>query len=115
MSRYLSVNQLSGTDPNRNWGHQWGGHGASKNPCEETYRGSKEFSEVETTAVRNYITAEARKQEFKVIWILGCVNFCLILPLRCLAKQVHHFVLLSEWAIIQSQLSFSLSLLSTRH
>ena len=61
---YLSL--LSGTDPNRNWGHQWGGSGASTNPCDETYRGSKEFSEVETTAVRNYITAEARKQEFKV-------------------------------------------------
>ena len=41
------------------------------------------------------------------MWILGCVNFCLILPVRCLAKQVHHFVLLSEWAINQLQLSLS--------
>ena len=41
------------------------------------------------------------------MWTLGSVNFCLILPGRCLAKQVHHFVLLSEWAIIQLQLSLS--------
>ena len=47
------------------------------------------------------------------MWTLGSVNFCLILPGRCLAKQLHHFVLLSGWAIIQLQLSPAL--LSTRH
>jgi len=37
-----------GTDPNRNWGYQWGGEGASTNPCSETFRGATAFSEVET-------------------------------------------------------------------
>ena len=68
MSQYPILTVLtSGTDPNRNWGHQWGGVGASKNPCDETYRGSNEFSEAETTAVKNYLTAESRRQNFKVI------------------------------------------------
>ena len=27
-----------GVDPNRNWGYKWGGQGASRDPCRETYR-----------------------------------------------------------------------------
>ena len=57
---------LPGTDPNRNWGHHWGGVGASTNPCDETYRGKTKFSEVETTAVKNYLTNESKQQSFKV-------------------------------------------------
>jgi hypothetical protein len=35
--------------------YRWGGRGASKNPCTETYGGSGPFSEPETSAVRNFI------------------------------------------------------------
>lgn len=46
-----------GTDPNRNWAYQWGGAGASTNPCTETYRGPAAFSEVEVKSVGEYVTA----------------------------------------------------------
>jgi len=46
-----------GTDPNRNFGYEWGGAGASTNPCSETYRGENAFSEPETKALSDYITA----------------------------------------------------------
>ena len=55
-----------GTDPNRNWGYKWGGEGASKYPCSETYRGKSSFSEVETAAIRDYLTEEADKKSFKL-------------------------------------------------
>jgi carboxypeptidase A2 len=44
-----------GTDANRNWDSNWGGPGASANPCDETYRGASAFSEVETQAARNFL------------------------------------------------------------
>ncbi|XP_054165083.1 zinc carboxypeptidase A 1-like [Oppia nitens] len=44
-----------GADPNRNFGYQWGGQGASSNPCMETYRGPNAFSESETKAVSDYV------------------------------------------------------------
>lgn len=44
-----------GADPNRNFGYQWGGTGASSNPCSETYRGDKAHSEVEVLAETDYI------------------------------------------------------------
>lgn len=44
-----------GTDPNRNFGYQWGGEGASANACSETYRGDSPFSEPEVKAETDYI------------------------------------------------------------
>ncbi|MFM9995879.1 MAG: M14 family zinc carboxypeptidase [Phycisphaerales bacterium] len=49
-----------GVDTNRNWGYQWGGQGASTDPCSETYRGVAGFSEPETQAVRDYVSANPR-------------------------------------------------------
>jgi len=46
-----------GTDLNRNYGHQWGGAGASTSPSSDTYRGEAPFSEPETQAVRDFIKA----------------------------------------------------------
>jgi len=43
-----------GVDLNRNWEDHWGGPGSSNNPCAETYRGTRPFSELESTAVKNY-------------------------------------------------------------
>ena len=48
-----------GVDPNRNWGYKWGGVGASTDPCHMTYRGSSPFSEVETAAVRDFLTSKS--------------------------------------------------------
>jgi murein tripeptide amidase MpaA len=49
-----------GVDPNRNWGFQWGGEGASTNPCNQTYRGPAPFSEIETQIIRDFITENPR-------------------------------------------------------
>ena len=40
---------------NRNYGHKWGGQGASRQPCSETFAGSKAFSEPETKAVNDFL------------------------------------------------------------
>lgn len=47
-----------GVDLNRNYGYQWGGPGASENPCRQTYRGQGPFSEPETQAVRDLALRE---------------------------------------------------------
>ncbi|KAL9959386.1 hypothetical protein ACROYT_G032708 [Oculina patagonica] len=44
-----------GTDPNRNWDYGWGRPGASANPCNDAYRGTHAFSEVEVRNVANYL------------------------------------------------------------
>lgn len=49
-----------GVDPNRNWGYQWGGEGASTNPADETYRGPSGFSEPETQHLRDFVLANPR-------------------------------------------------------
>jgi len=49
-----------GVDPNRNWGYQWGGKGASASACSEIYRGPRAFSEPETLAVKNFILDRSR-------------------------------------------------------
>jgi len=46
-----------GVDLNRNWAYGWGGGGSSGTPSSETYRGTAPFSEPETTAMSNFITA----------------------------------------------------------
>lgn len=44
-----------GADPNRNYGYKWGGEGASRNPCAETFRGESAFSEPEVKSETDYI------------------------------------------------------------
>lgn len=53
-----------GVDPNRNWGYNWAGQGASGDPCDETFYGPSAFSEPETQAIRNFIMD--RKDSMKV-------------------------------------------------
>jgi hypothetical protein len=45
-----------GVDLNRNYGYMWGGAGASRNPGSETYRGPEPFSELETQAIRDFVS-----------------------------------------------------------
>jgi hypothetical protein len=47
-----------GVDLNRNFEFEWGGVGASSDPCFETYRGPSAASEPETAAVQAYLRAE---------------------------------------------------------
>jgi len=47
-----------GVDLNRNYGYQWGGPGASENPCSQIYRGRGPFSEPETQAIRDLALRE---------------------------------------------------------
>ncbi|XP_028968012.1 carboxypeptidase B [Galendromus occidentalis] len=53
--RFQGFYWCSGVDPNRNFNYYWGSEGASANPCSETYRGTRAFSELETRAIRDYI------------------------------------------------------------
>ncbi len=46
-----------GVDNNRNWGHEWGGPGASANPSSEIYRGPAPFSEPENRVFRDFVLA----------------------------------------------------------
>jgi len=46
-----------GTDLNRNYGADWGGPGASTNPCSDTYRGPSAYSAPESQAVHNFTSS----------------------------------------------------------
>jgi len=46
-----------GTDPNRNWESHWCEAGASTQPCNDAYCGTKAFSEVETKSIADYVCA----------------------------------------------------------
>ncbi|XP_063698946.1 carboxypeptidase B1-like [Culicoides brevitarsis] len=54
-TRKPSSSSCFGTDANRNFGFEWGGVGASKDPCSDTYRGEMAFSEYEAQTVRNVL------------------------------------------------------------
>jgi len=46
-----------GVDLSRNWNDHWGGEGSSGTPTSDTYRGTAPFSEPETKAISDYVTA----------------------------------------------------------
>ena len=46
-----------GVDPNRNYGWEWGGEGASADRTAETYRGPSAFSEPEIASIRDLFAA----------------------------------------------------------
>lgn len=56
-NRNYDIENPEGVDLNRNYGYYWGydNTGSSPNPTSETYRGSDDFSEQETKAVRSFI------------------------------------------------------------
>ncbi|XP_055615763.1 carboxypeptidase B-like [Toxorhynchites rutilus septentrionalis] len=57
--RRSSIIQCVGVDLNRNYGHKWGGQGASRQPCSEIFAGKGPFSEPETKAVENFMKTTA--------------------------------------------------------
>lgn len=56
-NRAVNSDRSYGVDLNRNYGYQWGTGGSSSSPRSETYMGPRPFSEPETIAVRDYLTA----------------------------------------------------------
>lgn len=56
-NRTRNSDGTSGVDLNRNYGFQWGTGGSSTDTNSEVYMGTKPFSEIETTAIKNYIEA----------------------------------------------------------
>lgn len=56
-NRARNADGTYGVDLNRNYGFKWGTGGSSSNTSSETYKGTKPFSEIESTAIKNYIEA----------------------------------------------------------
>uniref|UniRef100_UPI003AAED070 carboxypeptidase A5 n=1 Tax=Centroberyx gerrardi TaxID=166262 RepID=UPI003AAED070 len=53
-----------GVDPNRNWDAGFGGPGASRNPCSETYHGPKAHSESEVKSIVDFVTSHGNIKAF---------------------------------------------------
>nr|XP_033814455.1 carboxypeptidase A1-like [Geotrypetes seraphini] len=56
-----------GVDPNRNWDAGFGGPGASKNPCSETYHGAYPHSEPEVKAIADFILSHGNMKSLLTI------------------------------------------------
>jgi murein tripeptide amidase MpaA len=56
-NRRMNTGGSYGVDLNRNWNDHWGGEGSSGTPTSDTYRGTAPFSEPESKAVADYVTA----------------------------------------------------------
>lgn len=76
----------AGTDLNRNFGYKWGGQGASRQPCRETYAGSGPFSEPETAAIQKFITG--KQGQIKVKNKLCEKQILTFFPGLCIAPQL---------------------------
>ncbi|KAG0378759.1 Carboxypeptidase A4 [Mortierella sp. AD032] len=50
-----SIPFCPGIDPNRNWGHMFGGDGSSSNPCNEGYHGPEAFAALESKMMSDFI------------------------------------------------------------
>lgn len=62
-NRRKNANSTFGVDLNRNYGGKpgmWGGPGSSGDPKSDTYRGTEAFSEPETQAIRDFVTARKK-------------------------------------------------------
>ncbi|KAI9547556.1 carbamoyl-phosphate synthase (glutamine-hydrolyzing) cpa2 [Dissostichus eleginoides] len=53
-----------GVDPNRNWDAGFGGPGASRNPCSDSYHGPSAHSEIEVKNVVNFIKNHGNFKSF---------------------------------------------------
>ncbi|XP_035282861.1 carboxypeptidase A2-like [Anguilla anguilla] len=53
-----------GVDPNRNWDAGFGGPGASRNPCSDSYHGPSPHSEVEVENVVNFVQSHGNFKSF---------------------------------------------------
>uniref|UniRef100_A0A3Q3W5K2 Carboxypeptidase A1 n=1 Tax=Mola mola TaxID=94237 RepID=A0A3Q3W5K2_MOLML len=53
-----------GVDPNRNWGIDFGGLGASNNPCSEVYHGPMAHSETEVKSIVDFVKSHGNIKSF---------------------------------------------------
>ncbi|KAG7456104.1 hypothetical protein MATL_G00248210 [Megalops atlanticus] len=60
----ISGSSCRGVDPNRNWDAGFGGPGASKNPCSDSYHGPSAHSEVEVQNVVDLIKSHGNFKAF---------------------------------------------------
>lgn len=70
-NRRNNGNGTWGVDINRNWGVGWGGQGSSGNPGSQTYRGPAPFSEPETTAMSEFISAHPNIMTYNDVHAYG--------------------------------------------
>uniref|UniRef100_UPI0037E8EFB1 carboxypeptidase A4 n=1 Tax=Semicossyphus pulcher TaxID=241346 RepID=UPI0037E8EFB1 len=59
-----SGSSCRGVDPNRNWDAGFGGPGASRNPCSDSYHGPSAHSEIEVKNVVNLIKSHGNFKSF---------------------------------------------------
>lgn len=75
-----------GADPNRNFGYHWGESGSSTWQCSDIYAGRAAFSEVETQALRDYLTAHSDDIKLYIAihsygnWVLYPWSYANLLP-----------------------------------
>ncbi|XP_029472841.1 carboxypeptidase A2-like isoform X2 [Rhinatrema bivittatum] len=60
----IAGSRCIGVDPNRNWNAGFGGPGASKDPCSDSYHGPQAESEVEVKSVVNFIKEHGNIKAF---------------------------------------------------
>ena len=64
---------MAGVDLNRNYGYKFGTGDSTKYEClSDTYQGPQAFSEPETQAMRDFLTA--RKDEIKFVYNFHCAG-----------------------------------------
>jgi carboxypeptidase T len=75
--RYWRKNRRGGygVDPNRNYDNLWGGGGSSGSKNDETYRGTKPFSETETTNIQNLIGQPSKNVTSMNGWLDNVLGF----------------------------------------
>ncbi|CAL8294745.1 unnamed protein product [Lota lota] len=100
-----------GTDPNRNWNAGWCITGASRNPCSETFCGSKVESEVEVKNVADFL--RRNKRDIKAYLTIHSYSQLLLFPYSYTFNlAAHHSELLKVAEGASSALS---SLYGTRY
>ncbi|XP_069972407.1 carboxypeptidase B [Penaeus vannamei] len=84
--RPISGGGCDGVDLNRNWGYKFG-VGASSNPCSEVYKGPATFSEPETQALRDAMTAVADGGNLELVVALHSYGQVLMYPWGWTAEE----------------------------
>ncbi|XP_017330349.1 carboxypeptidase A1 [Ictalurus punctatus] len=85
-----SVNSGStcrGVDPNRNWDAGFGGPGASKNPCSESYHGPSAHSAIE---VKNIVDLIKNRGNFKAFISIHAYSQLLMYPYGYTCNDIPH-------------------------
>nr|ACQ58136.1 Carboxypeptidase A2 precursor [Anoplopoma fimbria] len=76
-----------GVDPNRNWNAGFGGPGASRNPCSDSYHGPSAHSEIE---VKNVVDLVRNHGNFKSFISVHAYSQLLMYPYGYSCKSVPH-------------------------